>query len=81
MSYRILETAVHKFEVIEEGYKPLHLAVCATLAEAQEEVKSWEARDNLQDIISDFIDEQIDNFGTVLVESEIREMISEVAKD
>ena len=81
MSYRILETAVHKFEVIEEGYKPLRLAVCATLAEAQEEVKSWEARDNLQDIISDFIDEQIDNFGTVLDKSEIREMISEVAKD
>lgn len=80
MGYAIQEIG-GKFEVVEQDFKPLVMDRYDTLKEAEHAVKQWEARDKLQDIITDFIDEQIDNFSTTLDESEIMAMIKESAKD
>lgn len=76
MGYIITENN-GKFDLTESGYKRLKLGVYATRKEAEVSLKKWEARDDLGDQISDFFHNVIDNFGTILTEKEIIEMIKE----
>lgn len=62
------------FKVLDGG---ILLDKCANLEEAQQVVRKWEARDNLESDIEEFIDEMKDKYGTVLPWAEIKSMIKE----
>jgi len=76
MNYIVRENG-SKFEVVERGYEDIVLSKHATQKEAEYSKRQWIYRDELQDKITDFLDEQLDNYGTILDEKEIREMIRE----
>jgi len=76
MKYIVKESS-GKFEVIERGYEDIVLGKYDTPEEAELSKRQWIYRDELSFKITDFVNEQIDNYGTILEEKEIREMIRE----
>ena len=53
------------------------LVYCDTKEEAEREIKEWNARDDLRDNISEFIDGMLDKYGSLLEDEEIRSMLKE----
>jgi len=63
--------------LIETGYKQFPLGAYATKEEAEQSLKEWEARDELQEEISEFVDEKLAKYKGRLPDDEIRQMIKE----
>jgi len=62
-------------KLVEQGYEDIILGFHNSRANALVEKGKWEARDRLSDKIEDFYAEMQEDFGTVLSEGEITEMI------
>jgi len=66
-----------EYVLIETGFKPMTLGKYPTKLQAEKSKAEWIARDELQDKISDFIDEMLEEFENRLEDNEIRAMIKE----
>ena len=76
MGYKIVKQG-NKYLLLEIGFEHIKLGLYDTEEAAEKSRKQWIARDDLSDKISEFYDEVKDNFGTILEEKEIIEMIKE----
>ena len=74
MHYEIRE-AEGKFVLWEGQVNPLCLEKYGTRREAERGLHQYEARDDLDDRISDFIEGMIEMYGTLLGEDEVRAMM------
>lgn len=90
MAYEIREADRGRFAVWELVHHPSALnfhetpaaafvQTCDTKEEAEQAIKVWESRDELQARIAEFIGDMKSEFGSTLEDKEIRQTIKEAA--
>ena len=62
-------------KLVETGYKPTNMGFYETREAAEKSKTEWIARDKLQEKVSDFFDEMLEEFSGKLDDDEIREII------
>ena len=66
-----------KYVLIETGFKPTKLGEYPSKSQAENSKTEWIARDDLQEKVSNFLDEILIEFKGKLEDKEIREIIHE----